>query len=132
MKVRRALVLVAGLALSTAAPALAQDPPSIPDGVTVGGLLVGGMTREEATAALGARFNEPLRVRLRKRSFRVPLRNLGASARVYRAVTIALAAPEGTQVGLEVAIKARKLRRWANMWARHFDHAPRNSSLFLK
>jgi hypothetical protein len=135
VKVRRALVLVAGLALSTAAPALAQDPPDPPriaDGVTVGGLLVGGMTREEATAALGARFNEPLRVRLRSRSFRVPPRNLGASARVYRAVTIALAAPEGTHVGLAVAIKARKLRRWANMWARQFDHPPRNSSLFLK
>jgi L,D-transpeptidase catalytic domain len=136
--VRRALVLVAGLALFTAAPALAQDPPDPPDppriadGVTVGGLLVGDMTREEATAALRARFNEPLRVRLRKRSFRVPLRNLGASAQVYRAVTIALAAPEGTQVRLAVAIKARKLRRWANMWARHFDHSPRNSSLFLK
>src|ERR687892_981948 len=132
MKVRRALVLVAGLALSTAAPAPAQAPPSIPDGGRVGGLLVGGMPRERARAARGARFNEPLRVGLRKRSFRVPPRNLGASARVYRAVTIALAASEGTHVGLAVAIKARKLRRWANMWARHFDHPPRNSSVFLK
>src|ERR671919_1783363 len=132
MKVRRALVLVAGLALSSAAPALAQAPPRTAGGVTVGGLLVGGMPREEASGALGPRFNEPLRVRLRSRSFRVPPRNLGASARVYRAVTIALEAPEGTQVGLAVAIKARKLRRWASMWARHFDHAPRNSSLFLK
>lgn len=137
MNVRCALVLVAGLALVAAAPAHAQDPeppepPRIAEGVTVGGLLVGGMTRAEATAALGARFREPLQIGLRKRVIRADPRSLGARARVYRAVTLALAAAEGERVRLEVVNNRRKLRRWVNKLARRFDRAPRDARLYLK
>jgi hypothetical protein len=135
MKVRRAFALAVGFALVAAAPALAQDPPDPPkiaDGVTVAGYPVGGLTREEATEALRARFDQPMQFKLRKRSFRASPRDLGAWARVYRSVQAALVASEGERIGLDVVIRPSKLQRWVKDRARWFNRAPRNSRLYLK
>ncbi|HEX2044291.1 MAG TPA: L,D-transpeptidase [Gaiellaceae bacterium] len=138
---RRALLLSALVALVSAAPASAQEPPPPPeeppppviaDGVTVAGLPVGGLTEEEAIAALRARFAEPLRIRLRTRVHAVRPATLGAWARVYAAVQAALAASADQRVPLEVVVQRRKLHRWVRDRARRFDRAPRNARLFLK
>jgi lipoprotein-anchoring transpeptidase ErfK/SrfK len=141
MTVRRASVLSILVALVAAAPASAQEspppdepppPPVIADGVTVAGLPVGGLTEEEAIAALQARFGQPLRVSLPTRALSVLPSALGARARAYAAVQSALAASAGQQIPLEVVVRDWKLRRWIRDRARRFDRAPRNARLFLK
>jgi hypothetical protein len=151
MTVRRALVLLALAALAVAAPAHAQEPPPPPppppeeppppppppppviaDGVTVARLPVGGLTQAEATAALQARFDRPIRIRLGRRVVGIYPAALGARARVYRAVQAALAAPAGKVLPLEVAVSRWKLRRWVADRARRFYRAPRDSRLYLR
>ena len=65
-------------------------------------------------------------------SFRASPRDLGAWARVYRAVGAALAASEGERIGLEVVVRPPRLQRWVRDRARWFDRAPRDSRLYVK
>lgn len=143
MTVRRALLLSTFAALVSAAPALAQEPPSEPpeepppppviaDGVTVAGLPVGGLTEEEAIAAIRARFAQAMRVRLGTRTLRVRPATLGTRPRVHMAVEAALVAPAGRRVPLEVAIRRWMVSRWVRDTARRFDRPPRDARLFLK
>ena len=75
--------LLASLALvATAAPAAAQTPPVIPDDVTVSNVDVSGQTADDATAALLAFFDQPLKLRLGGKTLSVPPGELGASARI--------------------------------------------------
>jgi hypothetical protein len=132
VKMRRGLVfLIAGLAFAAAAPASAQEPV-IADDVTVAGVAVGGMTEEEATAAVQASFDRLLLVRLRRRELSVTPKTLGARARVYAAVQAALAAPAATSVRLEVIVNPWKLRRWTRALANRFHRAPKDSVVVLR
>ena len=60
------VILVILVALAAAAPASAQVPPDpvIAEGVTIAGVAVGGMTRAEATDAVRAFFQRPVRMAL--------------------------------------------------------------------
>jgi lipoprotein-anchoring transpeptidase ErfK/SrfK len=131
MRVRRGLVLAAGLALICAAPANAQDPV-IADGVTVAGVEVGGMTREEATAAVQAFFDRPMRMRLRDRMLAATPVALGARARVNEAVVAALAAADGAAIPLAVGVRARRLKLWVGRLARSFNRDPVKARAFLR
>jgi L,D-transpeptidase catalytic domain len=104
----------------------------IADGVTIGGLAVGGLTRPEATAKVQARFDRPVRFRLRARSSRVSPATLGARARVYVAVQAALSAPAGRRLPLEVVVNRRKLQLWVRDVAERFYRRPRDSRLYLR
>ena len=131
MKVRRGLVLAAGLALICAAPAHAQDPV-IGDNVTVAGAEVGGMTREEATTAVQAFFDQAMEIRLRGRTKWVAPAALGARARVNKAVRAALAAVDGTAVPLQVDVAVWRLRNWTNRLSRGFDRGPVDARAYLR
>jgi hypothetical protein len=133
MTMRRAFVLLALVALGAAAPAYAQKPePVVPAGVTIAGLDVGGLTESKATAAVQARFDVPLAIRIRRASVNVLPATLGARARVYIAVQAALEAAEGAAVPLEVVLNERKLRGWIAGRERRFYRAPRSSAVVLR
>src|ERR671923_1892795 len=134
MSMRRSAVLFAlfaGVALAAAAPALAQEPV-VPNGVTIAGVAVGGLTADKATTKVQAFFDRGLLLQLRRRSFYAAPATLGARARVYRAVQSALAAPSGKRVGLEVVVNQWKLKLWTNALARRFERKPRNSTAVLR
>jgi lipoprotein-anchoring transpeptidase ErfK/SrfK len=128
------VALLACLALvAPAAPATAQTEPVdpvIPDDVIVSTVDVSGKTAADATAALLAFFDQPLKLRLGGRTLSVPPGKLGARARVTKAVTEALAAPAGSDLALEVVI-GPGLRKWLVRRAKIFRRAPVSTKAFL-
>jgi lipoprotein-anchoring transpeptidase ErfK/SrfK len=123
----RGLLIVFALALVAAAPATAQVPPAEPviaAGVTIGGVPVGGLTAAEAVDAVRASFLRPMRVVLRGTALEARPSRLGASARVGAAVTAALAASPGAQLGLPVSIRSAALRAWVKRRAKEYKRAP--------
>jgi lipoprotein-anchoring transpeptidase ErfK/SrfK len=140
--VRTALVILL-LAGALAAPAWAQEPPPsepppdppppvVPLGVTVAGIAVEGMTADEATVAVRSAFKQRLTLLYRARSWTVAPRRVGAAANVSAAVTLALAAPEGTAVPLRVAVDRARLRAKVKRWARLYSRAPVDSRVYLR
>jgi hypothetical protein len=133
MRLRRGLVLAAGLALVAAAPAHAeQPPPVIANGVTVAGLAVGGMTGEQAVAAVQRFFDRPLVFRVGRMTRAVSPRALSSRALVGRAVGKALAAPAGSAVPLDVVVNQWRLKRWVAALGRRFHRPARNSAVVLR
>jgi lipoprotein-anchoring transpeptidase ErfK/SrfK len=104
-----------------AAPSAWAQEATIPAGVTVSGVDVGGMTEEEATQALNAFFNEPLTLAFGTGTLRVHADRLGARARVPHAVQAAFAAAPGAALTLQVAILDWKLKLWLKRRATIFD-----------
>ena len=122
--IRRLLFTLAALAaLVVAAPAGAQDPPVVADGVTVARVDLSGMTAAEATTALRAFAAHPLKLKLGARTLWVRASTLGGRARVAGAVAAALAAPADTALRLEVAVTGWRLTAWIRRRARLFDRA---------
>jgi lipoprotein-anchoring transpeptidase ErfK/SrfK len=85
-------------------PAAADEPAAIPLGVTIGGLDVGGLTTEAATAAVQQAFQAPLMLHLGATEITVTPDVLGAVPVIDRAVERALAAAPGTAVSLGVTV----------------------------
>ena len=113
-------------------PAETGPPSRIAGGVTVSGLLVGGMTTPEAKSALSELASRPLTVGFRGSSWRYAPQSLGAEAEVESAVQEALKAPEGAALDLDVEIRERKLARWARSFARSFNERHRNARIVLR
>ena len=97
------------------------EPRLIADGVTVGRVAVGGMTRAEALATVRASFVAPLDLRFRRHTFRPRPGPLGATAPIRRAVDRALTAAAGARVPLGVKVDAGAVRRYVGTLAKRFD-----------
>jgi L,D-transpeptidase catalytic domain len=122
----RTLVLAFLASLVGAAPALAQVPPEpvVADGVTIAGVEVGGLTGDEATAAVHAFFAQPVSMALGPQTLSVQPSRLGGRAHVAEAVTAALAAPADSVLALRVTVRRGELRGWVNRRARAFQRKP--------
>src|SRR4051794_34737980 len=113
---RLPLVSLAVLALSCslAVPATAQTQPVIPPGVTVGGVAVGGLTREQARATITEAIARPLGRRLvvavGARRFSVLPRQAGVSVRVDLLVARALRSAPGRNVQVRPTLLAKAPR----------------------
>jgi lipoprotein-anchoring transpeptidase ErfK/SrfK len=121
--------------LVAAAPAFAQappPPPTIQPGVTIQGIDVGGMTADEATAAVRAAVQRPFALRFRGRSISATPWQVGASSRVAPAVTDALAALPDTKVPLRVSIDFGRLRHYVKRLDRLFSREPRDARVRLR
>jgi len=103
---RLCLLLLAGL-LVASAPAAADDTPTpttIPAGVTINGVDVGGMTAEVASAAVLEAFQQPLHLQVGSTEVLVTPDVLGATPVVDRAIQRALVAQPNTAVSLGISI----------------------------
>ena len=137
MRLHRLAVASLLLATVVAAPARAQsppplEPPRVPEGVTVSGVPVGGLTEDEVRAAVQAAFDRPLRFRFRTRTWRISPYGLKASPYVDGAVRRALAAQPGEALRLGVAIDGAAIRRYVAHLDSVFSRAPLNSRLLLR
>jgi lipoprotein-anchoring transpeptidase ErfK/SrfK len=134
-----ALVLVAAL---VAAPARAQTPPVAPPlpgvppriatGVVVGVTAVGGMTEDEARAAIQAAFDERLRFSFRRRAWQVSPVALGSYPRLNDAMAAALVAPPGQRIRLDVKLHMGRIGRYVAHLDRVFGRPARDSRLLLR
>jgi lipoprotein-anchoring transpeptidase ErfK/SrfK len=121
-------LLVAAVAASAAARADRPagwlghgGEPRLANGVAVGGTLVGGMTREQATTALEASYRRPVALTVAGKTVFVSPARAGGVALVSRAVERALTAKADETVPLRVLIDRPRLVAFANRLARRLS-----------
>jgi lipoprotein-anchoring transpeptidase ErfK/SrfK len=107
-------------------------PPVIPDGVTIAGVSVGGLTADEARVAVRAFFARPVTFTFRGRTRTTTPWWVGASAGVGSAIANALAAVPGQEVALSVRFDGTKLRTFVARLARAWYRPPVNSRARLR
>jgi lipoprotein-anchoring transpeptidase ErfK/SrfK len=117
LRLRHAALFAVALLAVPAVPALAADPvPAapgealIPAGVKLAGVEVGGLTHDQAVAAVEPLFRTPISLRIGAKSFTVPAASLGQDARVRAAMGRAFAAAPGQDVAVYVGHDKRKMR----------------------
>ena len=81
------------------------DPVLLPDGITVDGIPVGGMTAEQAKAMIEATFGQPLAFVWGGTRWYADPASLGAHANVDGALQRAAAAAPGSEVDLVVVVR---------------------------
>jgi len=112
----------------------APGPKLIQPGVTIGGLLVGGLTGPEARALVEERYATPVTLMVSPtRKLRAEPAELGAAARILKAVKTAVRArTPGFAVPLTVDVKKPKLERFFADLAKKMDREPVDATLTLK
>jgi lipoprotein-anchoring transpeptidase ErfK/SrfK len=131
---RLCLLFVAGL-LVASAPAAADDvpaPATIPEGVTISGVAVGGLTPDVATATVQQAFAQPLQLEVGSTEVLVTPDVLGATPVVDRAVARALVAQPYSSVSLGVSIVSGAIADFVSKLAQRFDRAAVDSKLVLR
>ena len=113
---------------------LPRGPKLIQPGVTIGGLLVGGLTKAEARELVEQRFGKPITLVVSpSKKMRVTPEELGADAYVAKAVTTAVRVrSEGFKVPLTVDVANGKLKRFLGDLAKRTDREPVDASLTLR
>jgi lipoprotein-anchoring transpeptidase ErfK/SrfK len=101
-------------------------------GVTVGRVQVGGMTEQEAFAAVTGHFRLPLRLLVLRHRFMVRPARLGAKALVRPAVKRALASAPGTALKLRVKLRRPTAQAYVDGIAQRFDREPVDANLSLR
>lgn len=137
-------VLVSVLAAACAAAALGDTPPPpagttttasgpvIADGVTLGGVAVGGLTSDAAVQALQASFTRPVALRFKRTTVQVDPGLLGLQVPYDSAVAKALTVPPSTTLGLHGTVDPKLVVSFVTQLARRFDRKPVGSVLTLR
>jgi hypothetical protein len=103
------------------------EPALIPEGVTIAGVAVGGMTAEEAAAAVYSSWRRPLVWTFRNQTRTPSAARVGASTDISGAVTRALAAAPFEAVTLPVVWNRTTLRSYVARIARDLYRPAVNS-----
>ena len=119
---------------TTTEPLPPAGPRLIQPGVTIGGLLVGGLTGAEARELVAQRFGKPITLVVSPtRKVRVTPQELGAAAYVGKAVKTAVRVRrEGYQVPLSIDVANPKLTRFLSGLAKETDREPVDARLTLR
>lgn len=119
---------------TTTVPPPPAGPRLIQPGVTIGGLLVGGLTGPEARELVEERFEKPITLVVpESRKLRVMPTELGAAAYVGKAVKLAVRVRrEGYQVPLRVDVASGKLKHYLAEVGAETDRKPVDARLTLR
>jgi lipoprotein-anchoring transpeptidase ErfK/SrfK len=117
-----ALLFSAGLACA-AAPA-STPTHTIPGGVVVSGIRVGGLTAEPARDRISAAFDRPLRIVVPKGTTTVDPARAGAQVDVDAAVSAALGATPGSAIAVPVQYSRARAGKIVDELAKRYDRAP--------
>ena len=133
---RRSLLALLAFASVVAAPAGAQtlppQEPRIAEGVTIARIPVGGMTADEARAAVQTAFDFPLPFVHGRRTWSVKPATLGSYPYLERSIAAALVAHPGQLVRLRVKIHDGRIRRYVAYLDRTYSRRARDSRLLLR
>jgi lipoprotein-anchoring transpeptidase ErfK/SrfK len=100
-----------------------REPPAefIPQGVTVGGVNVGGLLLDQAYRQVEDASGDPLVLAFKGRTFVIAPKKLGTKMLVRQAVDDALQAAPGEAVDLPVRIRGDAVRAYVRKLARELD-----------
>jgi lipoprotein-anchoring transpeptidase ErfK/SrfK len=107
-------------------------PVRLPQGVTIGGIHVGGLSPDAAYAVVRAAFRAPLVLRLGAHKTTVAPTTLGAVAYAKTAVAHARSARPGTSVPLGVSVRGAAVRRLVDSLRKRYRSDPVDSALLLR
>jgi lipoprotein-anchoring transpeptidase ErfK/SrfK len=110
----------------------APVPSVVPPGVSIGGVVVGGLAAPDARVALEEAFAQPIVLRYQKVTIQIAPERLGATAAYDRALTRAVAAAPNAVVPLLVRVQHRRIVAFLAKVAKRFERAPVDSQLFLR
>ena len=99
-------------------------PALIADGVLIGSVDVGGMTPDQATAAVRQAYFAPVALHVGHRGYTVSPRHFHTAVPVAAAVQTALTAAAGTTVPLTPTLDTNLVVRWVKALAARTDRAP--------
>jgi lipoprotein-anchoring transpeptidase ErfK/SrfK len=126
------LLFVAGLLVASAPAAADNAPATIPDGVTIGGIAVGGLAPDVAAATVQQRFDAPLQLEVGTTSVLVTPDVLGATPVIDKAIERALAAQPNTSIPLGVSVISGTIADFVAKLAQRFDRAAVDANLSLR
>jgi lipoprotein-anchoring transpeptidase ErfK/SrfK len=104
----------------------------LPQGVTIGGIHVGGLAPRAAYLVVRAAFNSPLVLTIGAHKVVASPSRLGAVAYAKNAVSRARFAPPGTAVPLGVNIEGSRVRRLVASLGKRFDRDAVDAQLLLR
>ena len=116
---------------TTATTTTTTAPRPLPEGVTVGGVLVGNLLPDEAVQQIRTYFSTPLKLRVGKRVYAVDPNTL-ALPKITDAVNRAKRARPFANLTLGVTVRALRLRTFVASLALKVDQAPVNARLLLR
>ena len=128
--IRRLLFMIVVVAVT--APVLgggAAPPVLVADGVTLAGIPVGGMSYEQAQAAVAPAFAKPLRLTLADKQWAVRPSRFGTSVAVSDGVARALDAKRGAAVELVPAIDAAAVQSYVRALDKRFSYPAKDAQL---
>jgi lipoprotein-anchoring transpeptidase ErfK/SrfK len=119
------LVLFAAVAIAPSA----GSPRTIPMGVRIAGVNVGGLDAGQARQQISARFGTPLRFRFGKRRWSVSTERLGLVVAVEDSVSRALRADSGEDVQVRVGVDRGQVRRYVDALEERFGFAAQDAQI---
>jgi hypothetical protein len=110
------------------------EPPSefIPQGVTVGGVNVGGLLLDQAYREVQDASGDPLVLAFKGRTFVISPKKLGTKMLVRQAVNLALEATPGAALELPVRIRGNAVRAYVRKLAKELDRKPVDARFRLR
>jgi lipoprotein-anchoring transpeptidase ErfK/SrfK len=107
-------------------------PKVLPQGVTIGGIHVGGLATRAAYLVVRAAFNSPLVLTIGAHRIEVSPARLGAVAYAKNAVSRARFAPPGTAIPLGVNIDGSRVRRLVTSLGKRYNREAVDAKLLLR
>jgi lipoprotein-anchoring transpeptidase ErfK/SrfK len=126
---RLALTVLVVAALAPALRGDAAPPVLIQPGVTLAGVPVGGMSNEQAQAALRPAFAEPVRLVYGVRRWRLQPTRFGGQVTIEDGVLQALGAQAGSAVPLVPQVDEQAVRQFVEALDKRVSIAPRDAEL---
>ena len=126
---RLALTVLVVAALAPALRGDAAPPVLIQPGVTLAGVPVGGMSNEQAQAALRPAFAEPVRLAYGDRSWKLRPTRFGGQVTIADGVLQALGAQADSAVPLFPHVDRHEVRRFVNALDKRISTAPEDAEV---
>ena len=128
---RLCLLLIAGL-LTASATAAADTPTTIPVGVTIAGVQVGGLAPDVATATVEQGFELPLQLKVGTTTVLVTPNVLGATPVIDKAIERALTAEPNSAIPLGVTVAPGAVAHFVGTLAQRFDRPAADAKVYLR
>ena len=125
-------LLLTVVVVASLAPVLSGDaapPVLVPEGVTLAGIPIGGMSFEQAQAAVQPAFSRPIRVVYGGRRWRLNRAKFGSSVAIADGVSRALEARPGEAVPLTAKVESAAVKRFVGALDKRISYRAKDSQL---